>query len=503
MVRHSVGLSILIATALLARTQAQIPTAERLVVQADRLPDAHSGAPFAVHVINAEELRDAPQLRLDDILRTEVPGFSLFRRNSSRTANPTTQGVTLRNFGPNGAGRTLVLLDGIPLNDPFAGYVLWSQVPQASVDSILVVPGGGAGLFGNAALAGTFFLVSKPMVTNSGYAEASIANYDTYEATAGGTLVHGPVATSVFAERFATSGYPVVRTDQRGPVDNTASANSDIFDLRSQWQINRDSSLQVAARHFDDDRGNGTTLTRNNTIGTDASATVTTEFPAESAELQLSAYEQHRKFRSAFSSINETRDVETPALDQFDVPADAIGGSGVDLFGLIVLALLVNLAATLFAAGVAFRARTIQAGPAMQMPVFLILFLAPVYVPLDLLQGWIHGVASVNPITALLEAGRSLIAGEPELIVAAFAIVLGLIQAGIEPWLRPDAARKREVIASSDTLTALVQGQHSEARAQELVQRRAPIYDKSQDGHYNLISALHKSVRGSDPRAAL
>ena len=159
---------LMIATALLAvaaslsaRAEEEV-AAERVIVQADRLPDAESAAPFSVHVIDAEELRRAPQLRLDDILRAQVPGFSLFRRNSSRTANPTTQGVTLRNFGPSGAGRTLVLLDGIPLNDPFAGYVLWSQVPPAAIESVLVHPGGGAGLFGNAALAGTIFLVSRP-----------------------------------------------------------------------------------------------------------------------------------------------------------------------------------------------------------------------------------------------------------------------------------------------------------------------------------------------------
>src|SRR5204862_2210 len=73
----------------------------------------------------------------------------------------------------------------------------------------------------------------------------------------------------------------------------------------------------------------------------------------------------------------------------------------------------VSLAATLWATGVAMRVRSIQGGPAMQIPVFLVLFLAPVYVPLGLLTGWIHAVASVNPATALLEAGRSLIAGDP------------------------------------------------------------------------------------------
>jgi ABC-2 type transport system permease protein len=110
-----------------------------------------------------------------------------------------------------------------------------------------------------------------------------------------------------------------------------------------------------------------------------------------------------------------------------------IGGDGVDLFGLYTLALLLNLAGTLWATGVAMRLRTQQAAPVMQMPVFLILFFAPVYVPLDLLQGWIHGVASVNPITALLEAGRGLISGEPELTLAAFSIVVGLI-AGFSFW---------------------------------------------------------------------
>ena len=99
-----------------------------------------------------------------------------------------------------------------------------------------------------------------------------------------------------------------------------------------------------------------------------------------------------------------------------------IDGSGVDLFGLYALAILVNLTATMWAAGVAMRVRSIQGGPLMQFPVFLILFLAPVYVPLSLLSGWIHTVASVNPVTALLEAGRGFISGDPVVVALAFAI---------------------------------------------------------------------------------
>ena len=110
-----------------------------------------------------------------------------------------------------------------------------------------------------------------------------------------------------------------------------------------------------------------------------------------------------------------------------------VGGDGVDLFALIVLAYLVSLAATLFAAGVAMRLRTIQAGPAMQMPVFALLFLAPVYVPLDLLSGWVASVASVNPFTPLVETGRDLISGSGGSVATAFGIALALA-AGFAWW---------------------------------------------------------------------
>jgi ABC-2 type transport system permease protein len=103
-----------------------------------------------------------------------------------------------------------------------------------------------------------------------------------------------------------------------------------------------------------------------------------------------------------------------------------VGGSGVDLFALYALALIVSIAGTLWATGVAMRFRTIQAGPVMQLPVFLALFFAPVYVPLDLLSGWLHAVASVNPATALLEAGRSLISGSPEHVALAYLAAFGI-----------------------------------------------------------------------------
>jgi ABC-2 type transport system permease protein len=103
-----------------------------------------------------------------------------------------------------------------------------------------------------------------------------------------------------------------------------------------------------------------------------------------------------------------------------------VGGSAGQIAGLYCLAVLTNLAATMWATGVAMRVRSIQGGPLMQFPVFLILFLAPVYVPLSLLSGWIHAVASINPVTALLEAGRGFISGEPVVVALAFAIAVTL-----------------------------------------------------------------------------
>ena len=103
-----------------------------------------------------------------------------------------------------------------------------------------------------------------------------------------------------------------------------------------------------------------------------------------------------------------------------------VGGSVVDLFGLYTLAAILNLAAVLWAAGVAMRFRTMQAGPIMQLPVFLILFFAPVYVPLSLLEGWIHAVATANPVTRVLESGRGFVAGAPTEVGIAYGAALAL-----------------------------------------------------------------------------
>jgi ABC-2 type transport system permease protein len=110
-----------------------------------------------------------------------------------------------------------------------------------------------------------------------------------------------------------------------------------------------------------------------------------------------------------------------------------IKGDGIDLVGMYTLAVVVNFAFLLWACGIAMRFQSIQAGPIMQTPVFLLLFFAPVYVPLKLLQGWIHGVAVANPITRLVEALRSLLAGQPAEVGIAYGVAFALA-AGFAAW---------------------------------------------------------------------
>ncbi len=120
-----------------------------------------SESPASISVIDQEQLQAIPGSNLDDRLR-QVPGFSLFRRSSSVVANPTTQGVSLRATGSSGASRTLVLWDGIPLNDPFGGWVYWTRIDPAFVDRVEVDRGGTTAVFGDRALGGNISLFAPP-----------------------------------------------------------------------------------------------------------------------------------------------------------------------------------------------------------------------------------------------------------------------------------------------------------------------------------------------------
>ena len=162
-------LVLLIAANVSARSaHAQTVALPAEVVTATRTPQPAEQVAVSVRDFDTEALRASPTATLDGALRS-VPGFSLFRRSDSFSANPTAQGVSLRGLGPSGASRSLVLLDGVPLNDPFGGWVAWTKVARENLARVEVVPGGGATAWGHAALGGVVqILTQQPSVQTTG-----------------------------------------------------------------------------------------------------------------------------------------------------------------------------------------------------------------------------------------------------------------------------------------------------------------------------------------------
>ena len=298
-----------------------------VVVTASRVGQPLNTVPVSVTVFSAEDLRNSPALALDDTLRAS-PGFSLFRRTGSLTANPTAQGVSLRGLGPSGASRSLILLDGVPLNDPFGGWIAWTKLPRRSLASAEIVRGGGSGVWGNAALGGVVQLLTAPPRGDSFSAEGYVGDFHTRggEFTATATSDSLRQQVSVDAAAFATEGVHLIRDP--GAIDRPADLDYQRAQTALHHTLNDTVDFTLTARLYAEDRGNGTPLQRNSSEEKFLSATFTGSSVAASvSEWSAVVYVQDQSFASFFTSVDPTRTTETPALDQYDVPATATGAA--------------------------------------------------------------------------------------------------------------------------------------------------------------------------------
>ncbi|MFP3941484.1 MAG: TonB-dependent receptor, partial [Thermoanaerobaculia bacterium] len=177
----------------------------------------------AVTVLNADELATSPGVTLDETLRN-VPGFTLFRRSGSRTSNPTTHGASLRGIGGSGAGRALVLADGVPLNDPFGGWVAWGLVPSAALERAEVLRGGASDLYGSSALAGVVQLFRRRPAAGGAVVDVSAGEQSTASGSAWAALDGEGWAGAVAAQGLTSDGYVQVAPEDRGPVDVPAGS---------------------------------------------------------------------------------------------------------------------------------------------------------------------------------------------------------------------------------------------------------------------------------------
>lgn len=305
---------------------AQAVPLEPVVVTAARAPEPPEQIAFSVTALDASALRAAPALTVDDALRAD-PGFSLFRRNDSLTANPTTQGVSLRGLGPSGASRSLVLLDGVPLNDPFGGWVAWSLVPRAALERAEIVPGGGAAAWGNAALAGVIqLLTDEPAGTRYGRLDAQAGDFGTREADLALDEPVGSGTLQIFGNDFSTDGVRLVAPESRGPIDVPASSRHRSLEARWRQALGSGLEATLTVRNFEEHRNNGTPFQQNGSRQHFASVDLAGPPGGEFAWSAV-AYAQSQAFAQTFSSVNAARTAETPASIQFAVPSTAAGAS--------------------------------------------------------------------------------------------------------------------------------------------------------------------------------
>lgn len=275
---------------------------ERIVVTAgeERIPST----PSSQFTIGRHEINSAGALTIDDILR-QVPGFSLFRRSGSLSANPTSQGVSLRGVGANGASRALVLLDGVPLNSPFGGWVYWNRLPRVNVENMQVYNGATSDLYGSGALGGVINITSRTTPATFFDFEASAGNKVT-----GATSFSGGKAFDKWGVLFAgqalhTDGYVLVPEDQRGPIDTAAGTGDLTGSITLSRTVGTDGLAFVRLSSFGESRQNGTPIQVNDTriSAIDVGSTW--------CDFRVRVYGSSENFNQNFSAVAASRTFES------------------------------------------------------------------------------------------------------------------------------------------------------------------------------------------------
>ena len=314
---------------------------EAVTVTPTRTEQRLGDVPASVNVVDKEMIRRSPAAVADDVLRM-VPTFSLFRRTSSLAAHPTTQGVSLRGIGPSGVSRTLVMIDGVPFNDPFGGWVYWTRVPLDSVERIEVVDGTSSSVYGNYAMGGVINVVSARPRPRTFEFRTQGGNRGTGKADFSASDVWGKVGASFEGSFFGTDGFPLVVENERGPIDTLATV--DYHNLGFKLDYSPSERLSVFGRfgYFREERDNAKSSTfdpvtgqpvspdqgvpeANDTMWKTVSGGVRVALPDES-DLQARLFLDFERFHSNFLAVPnlQTRAIGRMTLLQ-RVPTTGIG----------------------------------------------------------------------------------------------------------------------------------------------------------------------------------
>ncbi len=296
-----------------------------LIVSATRAESTVGEVPVNVTVVTREQLRLSAAQTLQDILQ-EIPGLNFRFQVPAGPAHPSWQAVTLRGLGGTAASRTLVLVDGVPLNDPYFGWVRWSQVPVEIIERVEIVRGGATVSWGGQSLAGVVHIITRSPRAAGGSVGAQVGSQSTFRGDAmasfGGEKVRGYFA----GEYFDSDGYTLTEESLRGAIDIPSA--SDHAALRGKVEIDAGDRVRVHAQgsYFDQDKANATPLRNNSTQAGfgQVGATVSSD---NGSTLSFNGFFQSQVYANSFSTEDATRDTEVPSLDQFDVPSSGVGAN--------------------------------------------------------------------------------------------------------------------------------------------------------------------------------
>ena len=292
---------------------------DTITVTATRTETRLADTPASVVVLPKEAIATSAASTVDNALR-EVPGFTLFRRSDSRTANPTAQGVSLRGIGASGASRALVLDDGIPLNDPFGGWLYWGRIARASLDRIEVVRGGGSELYGIAAMGGVVQFIRRPTSSDALVVDVGGGSERTASSSLFASMHRGAWSGSVSGDFLTTAGYVLVQPSQRGSVDTPASSHHTAVDATLERAFGDSARAFLRASRYGEGRDNGTPLQTNDT------AIRQLALGADAGGLNVRLYASHQDYAQSFSAIAADRNSERLTVLQ-KVPSRGEGAS--------------------------------------------------------------------------------------------------------------------------------------------------------------------------------
>jgi outer membrane cobalamin receptor len=290
---------------------------ETVIVSAYRSPLASEDSPASTRVMTEQALQRAASPALDGKLR-EVPGFELFRRSSSLVANPTTEGVSLRGLGSTAASRSLVNFDGVPLNDPYGGWIHWEEIPEPVIQSVEVVRGGASDLYGSSAIGGVISVIPVRPQGNSLQLSSSYGSEETTDDSALGTIAKSAWSGMLGSELIATDGYTLVAPEFRGPIDQPSNVHAQNGLVEVDPKFQGDSRIFLRGSALNEARHNGTPV--------QANATRLWRYVAgaDTSHLYLRLYEADEDFHQSFSSIAASRATEKLTRLARD-PADELG----------------------------------------------------------------------------------------------------------------------------------------------------------------------------------